>query len=640
MKHKLIFCAATVAIFAACLFETQAATYNLTVLANKHTHAWSHFAEMGVATDHMNGAIHTVWGIGWGGDLPAIHNQGGVEYFRGHAILDADIGLVVAASATTLTLNWTRFDSVYDMGVNGGMRPELEISCTPPPLASGTQTVTVNYNGVTPNKSPPTKYGWGQWEALMDSIVTHCEARYGVDEVRKWYFEVWNEPDWWYIDFDPDYMPLYAYTVTGLKMGDSLIKVGGPAAEGGNTFGGGNDFALLLNYCHGSTNPATGKPLPLDFLSYHWYLAGSMSGTLNTNNDIVLYQKMILDQLRENYSWYTGIVICDEQGGLGSADLLQSGSWLVDAAHQLNEMSSPYTPPVMFDHWCLSDAYEEEMSGAGPPLAFGAGGNFYLRGDSTYENSLYISKPVIQAYNMLHRLSVIEDSSYGGAALGTADGVNLMATSDSANDSIQVLVYDNYNFTSPSSEPTDSIILTVNNIPWAPANPVHMEQFLVDTTHWNTQTEWVKVGKPSSPTHAQWDSIRTQTGMGIYDSSTQTLTGTTYTKAFSQHYWGVSVMVLSNPKASAIRNPADATKSMAPVALRADIRNGKLMLTVPAPGLYKVGLYTTSGRKVFGSGIYCAGTAAIPLRKIPAGVYILQCSGLKYSLVKQVGVRS
>jgi len=76
MKHKLIFCAATVAIFAACLFEPQAATYNLTVLANKHTHAWSHFAEMGVATDHMNGAIHTVWGIGWGGDLKAIHDQG------------------------------------------------------------------------------------------------------------------------------------------------------------------------------------------------------------------------------------------------------------------------------------------------------------------------------------------------------------------------------------------------------------------------------------------------------------------------------------------------------------------------------------------------------------------------------------
>jgi hypothetical protein len=77
-----------------------------------------------------------------------------------------------------------------------------------------------------------------------------------------------------------------------------------------------------------------------------------------------------------------------------------------------------------------------------------------------------------------------------------------------------------------------------------------------------------------------------------------------------------------------------------PVALRADILNGKLMLTVPSPGLYKVELYTTSGRKVFRSGVYCAGAAVIPLQKIPTGVYILQCSGSKYSLVKHVAVRS
>ncbi len=45
------------AVFAACLFEAQATTYNLTVLANTRTQAWNRFYEMGVATDHQNTLI-------------------------------------------------------------------------------------------------------------------------------------------------------------------------------------------------------------------------------------------------------------------------------------------------------------------------------------------------------------------------------------------------------------------------------------------------------------------------------------------------------------------------------------------------------------------------------------------------------
>ena len=113
----------------------------------------------------------------------------------------------------------------------------------------------------------------------MDSIVTHCENKWGVSEVRNnWYFEVWNEPDWWYAGFPQPYLTLFDYTCYGLKLADSLVRVGGPACEGTNIFQGEDDFADLLNHCHTGYDSATGKTgTKIDFLTYHWYADNSIT---------------------------------------------------------------------------------------------------------------------------------------------------------------------------------------------------------------------------------------------------------------------------------------------------------------------------------------------------------------------------
>jgi xylan 1,4-beta-xylosidase len=632
MKSKLFFCAVMVAALAGGLCVSQAATYNLSVLADKQVRPWDHFVERGIATDHMAGAIMTAYGRGWGTTLDAAHKEAGIQFFRGHGILNDEIGVVTAATASTLTLNWTRFDSVYNQRIHEGMRPCLEISCTPTPLASGTQMVTVSYKA---NKSPPTKYGWGQWENLMDSIVTHCEKKWGVDEVRKWFFEVWNEPDWWYINFSPDYVTLYDYTVTGLKMGDSLIKVGGPACEGGNTFGGGNTFATLLTHCHTGTNAATGKVgAPLDFLAYHWYGAGN--GT-DQNGDIGLYQKFIWTNINKSYSWYKGLVICDEQSCTNfNQSTLQAGTWLAFAAKELVANGPDYPPPYMLDHWTVSDLYEESNAAPTGPTGPGGSMSLYSRGSLAYPNSWDIGKPPINAYNLLKRLGTMEDSSSGGVA-ASADGVNLIATSDSSNNSIQVLVYSF--FKTGGTSTTDNITLTISNIPWAPG-PVRVEQFLLDATHSNTSYPWTQAGSPASPSNAVWDQMKAASVMQHYDSvATQTLTAKTFTKTFPLNYYGMTLLTLTNPNASAVVKPASAVKSMEAATLRADIRGGKLTLNVPERGFYKVGIYSTGGRKIFDSRNTFSGNVDLALPKMPAGVYVIQCSGSNYSLVKQIAVR-
>ena len=51
--------------------------------------------------------------------------------------------------------------------------------------------------------------------------------RYGLDEVRSWNFEVWNEL--WGMPYPEPYLELYNTTSMAVKAVDDKIRVGGPA---------------------------------------------------------------------------------------------------------------------------------------------------------------------------------------------------------------------------------------------------------------------------------------------------------------------------------------------------------------------------------------------------------------------------
>ena len=154
-----------------------------------------------------------------------------------------------------------------------------------------------------------------------------------------------------------------------------------------------------------------------------------------------MYQKFIWTTLNSTYSWYKGLVICDEQSCTSfNQQTIQAGTWLAYAAKELVANGPQYPPPYMLDHWTVSDLYEESGASVGGATGPGGGMNLFCRGTTTYANSWDIGKPPINAYNLLKRLGSMEDSSSGGVA-ANGDGVNLIATSDSSNNSIQVLVY-------------------------------------------------------------------------------------------------------------------------------------------------------------------------------------------------------
>jgi len=68
-------------------------------------------------------------------------------------------------------------------------QPFVELGFMPSALASGKDTVFWWKGNITPPKS------YDKWAGLITALIRHWEQRYGKDEVKTWYFEVWNEPD-------------------------------------------------------------------------------------------------------------------------------------------------------------------------------------------------------------------------------------------------------------------------------------------------------------------------------------------------------------------------------------------------------------------------------------------------------------
>src|SRR5687767_9356698 len=143
-----------------------------------------HFWEHTVGSDHAPVALRADWQL----QLTRCHNELGFRYVRFHGLLSDDMGVVVREK-DSLLYSFFNLDQVFDFLLSIGMKPFVELSFMPSAIASGTRTV-FDYQA---NVTLPRDYK--QWTTLINRLVRHWIDRYGVKEVREWFFEVWNEPN-------------------------------------------------------------------------------------------------------------------------------------------------------------------------------------------------------------------------------------------------------------------------------------------------------------------------------------------------------------------------------------------------------------------------------------------------------------
>lgn len=191
----------------------------------------------------------------WQEQLSVIQREIGFKYIRMHGLLHDDMGVYSEDAQGNPIYNWQYIDKLHDALLRAGLKPFVELGFMPQDLASGTQTIFWWKGNVTPPKS------YGKWSELIRNLVLHLRERYGEDEVRKWYFEVWNEPDispFWSADLN-EYLKLYKATAEAIKSVSSQYRVGGPASAAPFRF-----EEALLDYC-------ARNHVPIDFISTHAY---------------------------------------------------------------------------------------------------------------------------------------------------------------------------------------------------------------------------------------------------------------------------------------------------------------------------------------------------------------------------------
>ena len=112
------------------------------------------------------------------------------DYIRGHGLLSDAMGLYRERQGLKSPVhNFTYIDRVFDSFLSHNIKPFVELGFMPGDLASGKQTMFYWKGNVTAPKD------YGLWRDLIKSLVKHLINRYGLEEVRTWPFEVWNEPD-------------------------------------------------------------------------------------------------------------------------------------------------------------------------------------------------------------------------------------------------------------------------------------------------------------------------------------------------------------------------------------------------------------------------------------------------------------
>jgi xylan 1,4-beta-xylosidase len=386
----------------------------------------------------------------------------GVRAVRAHGILCDDLG-VYTESAGRPVYDFSGVDRVYDLLLEVGLRPVVELSFMPAALARDPGQTVFTWKGII---SPPRD--WDRWADLVRALAAHLLERYGEDEVtRRWSFEVWNEPnlDVFWSGTPEEYFRLYDSSARAIKAVHPGLRVGGPASAAAGWIW---EFLDHLG--------ASGAPL--DFLSTHVY----GNGPLDLRPVLARYGR------EGTPIWWT-------EWGPTPSHFNRVGDTVFAAAFLLRGVASVLGRVGALSHWVASDHFEE--LGA-PPELFHGGFGLLSVGN--------LRKPRYWALALLarlgpHRLPV---SARGDGAGGLVEA--LAARYDDGR--IGVLVWNgtlDQGKIGGDAELDREVRLRVRGVP---GSSYAVRHFRIDEGHSNIVRAWEQMSRGAPwPSEEQWAAL-------------------------------------------------------------------------------------------------------------------------------------
>ena len=439
----------------------------IVVDANAPSHPFPHFWEK------MFGSGRAILSLreGYRHDLREAKRITGFEYVRFHAIFHDELGLYDEDPSGKPILNFSYVDQIYDGLLENHARPFVELSFMPRKLAS--DPVASHPFWYKPDVTPPKD--WDKWEQLIENFARHLVQRYGEDEVAKWYFEVWNEPN---IDFwagDPKestYYELYDRAARAIKRAGPRLRVGGPStaqAAWADRF---------LAHCKE-------KNVPVDFVSTHVYGNDRAEDVFGTHENIPRTQmvcravKKVHDQIAASAFPKMPLIWSEFNASYMNepavTDAPFMAPWMADTIRQCDGLTE------MMSYWTFSDVFEEQGVVKQP---FYGGFGLLAAGN--------IPKTSFNAFALLHQLGSTRLDVSSDSALVTrrADG------------SLVVAVWNLFQPEEPGAPKT--VTLRFQGLPGAKTVRVT----ILDHDHGSPLPAYEKMGRPQFPTLEQLQTLR------------------------------------------------------------------------------------------------------------------------------------
>jgi len=329
-------------------------------------------------------------------DLHTVKDATGFDAVRFHGIFMDDVGLydpnattqnpgqaVQKAQPGQSPYNFSYIDQIYDGLLANHIRPFVELSFMPKKMASDPAALHAFW--YKQNVSPPKDYAL--WDAMITAFTQHLIDRYGIEEVSKWRFEVWNEPN---IDFwagnpkQPTYFDLYDHTALAIKKVSDRLLVGGPSTAQAAWVG------AFLQHCKQNN-------IPVDFATTHVYANDTAKDVFGTNEEIPR-DKMVCRAVRKVHDEIaasplptTPLIFSEYNASYANepdvTDTVYMGPWLAGTISQCDGLTEAMA------YWSFSDVFEEQGVVKTP---------FYGGFGLVAEDG--IPKPALNAFAMLHQL--------------------------------------------------------------------------------------------------------------------------------------------------------------------------------------------------------------------------------------------
>jgi xylan 1,4-beta-xylosidase len=402
-------------------------------------------------------------------DLRTVKQVTGIEYVRFHAIFHDEVGLYNEDAQGKPVFNFSYVDQIYDGLLANGVRPFVELSFMPKKLAAREALQGFWYRPIV---APPKDYA--KWDDLITQLMKHLIARYGLDEVSQWYFEVWNEPnlDFWAGEpHQATYFELYDHTARDIKAVSPRLRVGGPAtaqAAWADAF---------IRHC-------VEDKIPVDFISSHVYGNDRAEDVFGTHEKIprdrmacravAKVHEQIKASALPNLPLFWTEFNASYMNEPEVTDSAYMGPWIADTIRQcdglVNEMS----------YWTFSDVFEEQ--GVVKQPFYGGYGLIAAGG---------IPKPAFNAFLLLHRLGEqrLDVSSDSVLATRRVDGTLVVAA---------------WNMTDPGAKGTAKEV----EFRFEHAHVNRAELTRLDPEHGDVHKVYEAMGAPRYPTREQIEKLR------------------------------------------------------------------------------------------------------------------------------------